>query len=112
MMKTTTKLAFTTFMLFLVTGVALAAPAAENWDNLCASCHGADGKAQTKTGKKLKLRDYTEAKVQAELKDDAMAKAITDGVKIDGKEKMKAYKEEISGSEIQELVAYVRKFKV
>lgn len=99
-------------MLFLVTGVALAAPAAENWDNLCASCHGADGKAQTKTGKKLKLRDYTEAKVQAELKDDAMAKAITDGVKIDGKEKMKAYKEEISGSEIQELVAYVRKFKV
>lgn len=99
-------------MLFLVTGLALAAPAAENWDNLCASCHGADGKAQTKTGKKLKLRDYTEAKVQAELKDDAMAKAITDGVKIDGKEKMKAYKEEISGSEIQELVAYVRKFKV
>lgn len=99
-------------MLFLVTGVALAAPAAENWDNLCASCHGADGKAQTKTGKKLKLRDYTEAKVQAELKDDAMTKAIADGVKIDGKEKMKAYKEEISGSEIQELVAYVRKFKV
>lgn len=112
MMKTTTKLAFTTFMLFLVTGVALAAPAAENWDNLCASCHGADGKAQTKTGKKLKLRDYTEAKVQAELKDDAMTKAIADGVKIDGKEKMKAYKEEISGSEIQELVAYVRKLKV
>ena len=111
-MKTTTKLAFTALMLFLVTGLALAAPAAENWDNLCASCHGADGKAQTKTGKKLKLRDYTEAKVQAELKDDAMAKAITDGVKIDGKEKMKAYKEEISGSEIQELVAYVRKFKV
>jgi cytochrome c553 len=111
-MKTTTKLAFTPLMLFLVTGLALAAPAAENWDNLCASCHGADGKAQTKTGKKLKLRDYTEAKVQAELKDDAMAKAITDGVKIDGKEKMKAYKEEISGSEIQELVAYVRKFKV
>lgn len=112
MMKTTTKLAFTTLLLFLVTGVALAAPAAENWDNLCASCHGADGKAQTKTGKKLKLRDYTEAKVQAELKDDAMTKAIADGVKIDGKEKMKAYKEEISGSEIQELVAYVRKFKV
>jgi cytochrome c553 len=111
MMKITTKLAFTTLLLFLVTGVALAAPAAENWDNLCASCHGADGKAQTKTGKKLKLRDYTEAKVQAELKDDAMTKAIADGVKIDGKEKMKAYKEEISDSEIQELVAYVRKFK-
>ena len=111
-MKTTAKIALTSLVLSLGTGVALAAPAADNWDNLCASCHGVDGKAQTKTGKKLKLRDYTEAKVQAELKDDAMAKAITDGVKIDGKEKMKAYKEEISGSEIQELVAYVRKFKV
>ncbi len=28
-----------------------------------------------------------------------------------GKEKMKAYKDELSGDEIKELVAYVRKFK-
>ena len=110
-MKTTTKIALSTIVLSLATGVALAAPAAENWDNLCASCHGSDGKAQTKTGKKLKLRDYTDAKVQAELKDEEMAKAITDGVKIDGKEKMKAFKEEISANEIKDLVAYVRKFK-
>ncbi len=110
-MKTTTKIALSTIMLTLASGVALAAPAAENWDNLCASCHGSDGKAQTKTGKKLKLRDYTDAKVQAELKDEEMAKAITDGVKIDGKEKMKAFKEEISADEIKDLVAHVRKFK-
>lgn len=110
-MKTTTKIALSTIVLSLATGVAVAAPAAENWDNLCASCHGSDGKAQTKTGKKLKLRDYTDAKVQAELKDEEMAKAITDGVKIDGKEKMKAFKEEISANEIKDLVAYVRKFK-
>ncbi len=110
-MKTTTKIALSTIVLSFATGVALAAPAAENWDNLCASCHGSDGKAQTKTGKKLKLRDYTDAKVQAELKDEEMAKAITDGVKIDGKEKMKAFKEEISADEIKDLVAHVRKFK-
>ncbi len=110
-MKTTTKIALSTIVLSLATGVAVAAPAAENWDNLCASCHGSDGKAQTKTGKKLKLRDYTDAKVQAELKDEEMAKAITDGVKIDGKEKMKAFKEEISADEIKDLVAHVRKFK-
>ena len=110
-MKTTTKIALSTIVLSLATGVAVAAPAAENWDNLCSSCHGSDGKAQTKTGKKLKLRDYTDAKVQAELKDEEMAKAITDGVKIDGKEKMKAFKEEISANEIKDLVAYVRKFK-
>ena len=110
-MKTTTKIALSTIVLSLATGVAVAAPAAENWDNLCASCHGSDGKAQTKTGKKLKLRDYTDAKVQAELKDEEMAKAITDGVKIDGKEKMKAFKEEISADEIKDLVTHIRKFK-
>ena len=110
-MKSRNKLAFTTVALALSAGIARAAPAAENWENLCASCHGTDGKAQTKTGKKLKLRDYTDAKVQAELKDEEMAKAITDGVKIDGKEKMKAFKEEISADEIKDLVAYVRKFK-
>ena len=110
-MKITTKIALTGFALTLATGVALAAPAAENWENLCASCHGADGKAQTKTGKKLKLKDYTDAKVQAEMKDDEMAKAITDGVKADGKEKMKAFKDEISAEEIKDLVAFVRKLK-
>ena len=110
-MKTTTKIALLTLTLPLAAGVAYAAPAAENWDNLCASCHGADGKAQTKTGKKLKLRDYTDAKVQAEMKDEEMTKAIAEGVKIDGKEKMKAFKDEISAEEITDLVAYIRKFK-
>jgi len=110
-MKNTTKIALTSIVLALSAGVAHAAPAAENWDNLCASCHGADGKGQTKTGKKLKLKDYTDAKVQAEMKDEEMAKAITNGVKIDGKEKMKAFKEEISAAEVTDLVAFVRKFK-
>jgi cytochrome c553 len=110
-MKTTTKIALSSLMLSLATGVALAAPAAENWENNCASCHGADGKAQTKTGKKLKLRDYTDAKVQAELKDADMLKAITEGVKVDGKEKMKGYKDELSADEIKDLVAYIRTLK-
>ena len=110
-MKITTKIALSSLALALATGVALAAPAAENWENLCASCHGADGKAQTKTGKKLKLKDYTDAKVQAEMKDEEMVKAITAGIKIDGKEKMKAFKDEISAEEIKDLVAHIRKFK-
>ena len=62
-MNNTTKIALSTLALALAAAVASAAPAAENWENLCASCHGADGKAQTKTGKKLKLKDYTDAKV-------------------------------------------------
>ena len=102
-----------------VAGVAFAAAAAlsqgataaENWENLCAKCHGADGKAQTKVGKKLNLRDYTAPKVQAELKDPDMIKAITDGVFDKGKEKMKAYKDEVSAAEIKDLVAFIRKLK-
>ncbi|HVT73139.1 MAG TPA: cytochrome c [Lacunisphaera sp.] len=110
-MKTTTRLALASFALALATGAAYAAPAADNWDNNCASCHGSDGKAQTKTGKKLKIKDYTDASVQAAMKDEDMVKAITDGVKADGKEKMKSFKDELSADEIKDLVAYIRKFK-
>jgi len=89
-----------------------AAPAAENWENNCSKCHGPDGKGQTKAGKKLQLKDYTEAKAQADMKDEEMIKAISDGI-LDkaGKEKMKAYKADLTADEIKDLVAYIRKFK-
>ena len=111
-MKTKTAL-FTAGLAFLASAaIGTAAPAAENWENHCAKCHGADGKGQTKPGKKLQLKDYTDAKVQAEMKDDEMIKAIADGV-FDkaGKEKMKAFKSELSADEIKDLVAFTRKFK-
>jgi cytochrome c553 len=97
----------------LLAGAALvAAPVAENWENSCAKCHGADGKGQTKVGKKLGVKDYTDAKVQAALKDDEMTKAIVDGVKDkSGKETMKGFKGELSDQEVKDLVGYVRKFK-
>lgn len=110
-MKTTTKIALIGVALPLAASLGFAAPAAENWENECASCHGADGKAQTKQGKKLKVRDYTDAAVQAEMKDDDMLKAIIDGVKVEGKERMKGFKEILSEDESKELVAYIRKLK-
>jgi cytochrome c6 len=91
--------------------VAIASPATENWENSCASCHGMDGKAQTRQGKKLKIRDYSDPKVQAELKDDAMLKAILDGVVEDGKERMKGYRDEYSEEEAKALVKYIRGLK-
>ena len=96
----------------LLAAVLVAAPVAENWENHCTKCHGADGKGQTKAGKKLNVRDYTDAKVQAEMKDPDMIKATAEGVfDKGGKEKRKAYKDELSPEEIKELVAYIRKFK-
>ena len=95
-----------------IAAFAFAAPASENWENHCAKCHGADGKGQTKAGRKLNVKDYTNAKVQAEMTDAEMIKATAEGVKDkNGKERMKGYKDELSAKEIEELVGYIRKFK-
>jgi cytochrome c6 len=112
-MKTTTKIALLGLGFASICFAGRAATPAENWENLCASCHGEDGKAQTKQGKKLKIRDYTDAAVQAELKDDAMLKAILDGVTENGKERMKGFKDELENpeKEAKELVDFVRKLK-
>ena len=87
-----------------------AADAKEVWDKDCAKCHGADGKGKTKMGEKLGVKDYTDAKVQEEMKDEAMAKAIKEGIKKDDKTLMKAFSD-VSDAQVKGLVAYVRAFK-
>ena len=89
---------------------ASAADVKENWDKNCAKCHGPDGKGDTKMGKKLEIKDFTDAKVQAALKDDAMFKAIKEGVKDGEKTRMKAV-EGLSDEEMKALVTYIRAFK-
>ena len=111
-MKIITKIAVAAAATALIAGGAYAASASDNWDNDCASCHGSDGKGQTKTGKKLKIKDYTDASVQAALKDEDITKAITEGIKGDnGKEKMKSFKDDLSADEVKDLVGFIRKFK-
>jgi mono/diheme cytochrome c family protein len=88
-----------------------AADAKENWEKNCAKCHGDDGAGKTKMGGKLGVKDYTDAKVQAEMKDDAMAKAIKEGTKEGETVKMKAFGDVLSDDEIKALVAYVRGLK-
>ena len=93
---------------------ALSARAAEGkalYARDCAKCHGEDGKGETKMGKKLGAKDYTDAKVQDELKDEAAAKAIKEGFKDkDGKTLMKPA-EGLSDEDVKALVAYMRAFK-
>jgi cytochrome c6 len=111
-MNHTTKIKAISCLFMLGAALSYAAPASDNWDNNCTKCHGADGKGQTKVGKKLSVKDYTDAKVQADLKDADMAKAIAEGVKDkNGKEKMKGFAPDLTPAEITDLVAHIRKFK-
>ena len=96
---------------FAAAMTASAADGKTNWDSLCAKCHGTDGKGQTKMGQKLGVKDFTDAKFQAELKDDAAAKTIKEGMKDkDGKTLMKSF-DTLSEEEIKALVQYVRSLK-
>ncbi len=99
--------------LALLAGGILASRAAdvkEIYDKDCAKCHGADGAGKTKMGEKLGAKDYTDAKVQEKMKDAEMVKAIKEGVKEDGKTKMKAFSD-LTDDEVKALVAHIRAFK-
>ena len=95
----------------LSAALLIAAPAAfgdgaEVYTKNCASCHGKDGKGETTMGKKAKVKDYTDAKVQASFTDAEALKVI-----LEGKEKMKGYKDKITEAEAKEVVTYIRAFK-
>jgi mono/diheme cytochrome c family protein len=96
----------------LVLPVSVASADAEAvYSKNCASCHGKDGSADTKMGKKSGARDYRDAKVQASFTDKEAYDAIMNGVKKDGKTKMKGYSSKVSEAEAKELVKYIRAFK-
>lgn len=103
-----------TISIALLAGMALTAGAADAkalYEKDCAKCHGADGKGDTKMGKKMNAKDYTDPKVQDEMKDEAAFKAIKEGLKDkEGKVLMKPA-EGTSDEDIKGLVAYMRKFK-
>ena len=99
----------------LAAGLAVVTVQAEDakalYEKDCKKCHGADGKGETTMGKKSGCKDYTDAKVQAALKDEAATKAMKEGVKDkDGKVVMKPF-EDLTDDQVKALVAYMRSFK-
>src|SRR5437016_3349070 len=89
-----------------------AADATENWTKNCASCHGKDGKGQTKAGKMAETKDLTDAAYQGSFTDEQMAQQIKEGLKDKtGKERMKPFTGKLTDEETKALVAYVRVFK-
>ena len=80
------------------------------YEQQCAKCHGADGKGDTKMGKKAGAKDYTDPKIQAEMKDDKAFKSIKEGLK-DGDKILMKPAEKVTDEEIKALIAYMRTFK-
>ena len=98
--------------LLVVTAVcATAEDAKALYERDCQKCHGADGKGQTKMGQKLGAKDYSDAKVQDALTDDAAFKAVKEGFKDkEGKALMKP-SEGLSDADIKGIVKHLRSFK-
>lgn len=91
--------------------VATAADVKENYDKHCTKCHGVDGKGDTKMGKKTGAKDYSDPKVQSEMKDDKAFKAIKEGLKDKDEKALMKPSEGLSDEEIKALVAHMRTFK-
>lgn len=88
-----------------------AATPSENWDKHCSGCHGADGKAQTRIGRKAGAKDLTDKVNQGKLSDDDIFKLAKFGRKSPkGEEKMEAFGDRLSDAEITALIEVVRKF--
>jgi mono/diheme cytochrome c family protein len=68
----------------------------------CAACHSADGSASGPAGKAMHIRDLASAGVQKQT--DAELTAII----ADGKGSMPAFKDQITGDQIKELVGFIR----
>lgn len=98
------------FALVLAAAAFLSAPARADtaaaeatYKAKCAACHGPDGKAETNTGKMMKVKDFASEEVQ-KMSDADLSAAISAG-----KGKMPAYKA-FTADQLKDLVAYIRAF--
>ncbi len=91
--------------LVLVLAVALTAVsaradgAAAIFEKKCATCHGKDGKGQTKMAEKMGIKDLTAVSGTA---------ADVEKVVADGRGKMPAFKGKLSDADIKDLAAFIK----
>lgn len=105
------KTSLLTLSIALTTVCAQAVDAPALWDKNCASCHAKDGTGNTRMGKKVDVKDYTDAKVQAAMKDDVAFKSVKEGIKEKGVDRMKPFSGKLTDEEIKALIVHIRTFK-
>ncbi|MCF7669067.1 MAG: c-type cytochrome, partial [Verrucomicrobia bacterium] len=84
--------------------------ASAGYKRLCAGCHGESGKGDTQLGKMLKARDYSSEDVKSTLNDEEMFDAIKNGLKVNGRDVMHPYKDELNDEQINALVELMKSF--
>ena len=72
----------------------------------CAECHGRDGRGKTARGRRTHARDMTDGQWQNDVTDERLFNSISNG-----RNKMPAFKKQLSEAQIDALVAYVRRLK-
>jgi mono/diheme cytochrome c family protein len=75
---------------------------ADTYAQHCATCHGADGKADTPRGRRKNAPDLTKSTI-----------GTAQGIRVitNGREEMPAFKKTLSDAEIRDVMAYVRGFR-
>ncbi len=84
---------------------------ARMWKNKCGSCHGVDGKAQTKQGTKMGMVDITTAAWQKEFTDEKIKETIEKGISREknGKQQdMDPLGKELTPEQIDQIIKFVR----
>ena len=85
-------------------GPALPVDPAAIYGQMCARCHGADGRGDPELKKTLPVRDFSDPQFQAEPTSEEIGRTI-----MAGKGQMPAFGGLLSAPEIQSLSGYVRR---
>ena len=104
---------FATLLVAFWPALAAAAESAarDTYKKNCVDCHGADGRSQTRLGKKSGAKNLTDKSSVGKLTDEEVFATIKTGRKnAKGEEKMEAFGDRLSDAQITALVAYVRAF--
>lgn len=101
-MKHSLKLAVLLAVAMAVPAAMAQGPGATIYKSKCEMCHGPNGQAATPMAKMMKVPPFDPANLKKET--DAEVASII----ANGKDKMPAYKGQLSSKQIKDLVAYIR----